>query len=487
MVPMISVIRTWSISRLGAKVVAIGIVIVLILSLLAAWSVEVGGRSLTDAIGGDSAYLASQISTSIDRGIYLKYHEMTIFSLGLTVRGALEESNALFDAMEDPYGYINETNDEWISIPMDMMNPFMQQILSNNLSTNLSFRLDEHYTVEHGVDMYGEILVMNKYGALVAMTTRSVDYMKWDKDWWQLTRENAFYIGDITYDPCSDMYGVPVCQTVYGYSGEFAGVIRGFLNIIAVAEEVGMFEHRYETEDLRIITSHGALIYSSRAFIIMDDSSDKDYYQKSTDQSGYFMAVEGERSRLYGYYHSTGYLDYSGHEWLVLVSYDSAEIMQPLSDLRTNIIILTVILALGSVLLTYSLARSITRPIGRLTQAVTDMTAGDMDRRVEIHRKDEIGQLANAFNGMAEELDDLYEDLENKVATRTAELQVSNKKLGILGSITRHDALNQLTILRGWLSMAQETVEDEASRLYLQKVELASENCRIVPGFHRGI
>jgi len=473
---MIDGIRAWSVSRLGAKLVALGVAVILILTMLTAWSVEMGGESLRDAIGGDSAYLASLISTSIDRGIYLKYHEMTILALGLVVREALEESNTIFDAMDDPYGYINETNDEWIAIPMQEMNPFMEQMINNNLSSNLSYRLDEHYTIEHGIDMYGEILVTNKYGALVAMTTRSVDYLKWDKDWWKSTLANGFSIDDMSYDPCSDMYGVSVCQTVYSYSGEFAGVIRGFINVIAIAEEVGLFEHRYESEDLRIITRHGALIYSSRAFIIMDDSSDKNYYLKSIDQSGYFTADEAERSRLYGYYHSTGYLDYEGHDWLVLVSYDYAEIMQPLSDLRTNILILAIILAAASVLVTYVLAGSITTPVRRLTRAVVDVSAGKLDRRVDIHRKDEIGQLAQAFNDMAEELDDLYNGLETKVATRTAELQVANKKLGILGSITRHDALNQLTVLRGWLSMAQETVKGEATRQYLHKVELASEN-----------
>ena len=104
------------------------------------------------------------------------------------------------------------------------------------------------------------------------------------------------------------------------------------------------------------------------------------------------------------------------------------------------------------------------------------MSHGDLDRRVEIERKDEVGQLAKAFNGMAEELDDLYHDLEAKVMTRTAELEAANKKLNILGSITRHDALNQLAVLRGWLSLAQETVTNDATREYLGKVEAASEN-----------
>ncbi|MCJ7562532.1 MAG: sensor histidine kinase, partial [Thermoplasmata archaeon] len=378
--------------------------------------------------------------------------------------------------MEDPYEYINQTDSEWTSVPINQISPFMQSLMDNNLSVNLTNRLVEHYVIEHGLDIYREILVTNKYGALVAMTSRSMDYMQGDDEWWQLTVENEFYIGDVSYDECARMYGVPVCLSVYDYSGEFAGVMRGFIDLVAVAEEAGLFEPAYETEDTRILTNNGSLIYSSRAFVFMDNLSEENYYSGSSEDSGYFIAEEGGRPRLFGYYHSTGYLDYSGHDWLVLVSYDSAEVMQPLSELRISITMLALLLAAASVFVTHMFARSITSPIKRLTKAAIDMSHGDLDRRVEVDRKDEIGQLAQAFNGMAEELDDLYEDLEVKVATRTAELQVANKKLGILGSITRHDALNQLTVLRGWLSMAQETVKNEATRQYLHKVELASEN-----------
>ncbi|MBE0519070.1 MAG: HAMP domain-containing protein, partial [Thermoplasmata archaeon] len=476
MVPVIVGLRKWSVSGIGAKVFAIALAVILLLCMLAVWSLEAGGHSLEVAIGNESTYIANRISASVDRGIYLKYHEMTLLCLGLVVRTALEGSNIAFDAMEDPYEYINQTDSEWTSVPINQISPFMQSLMDNNLSVNLTNRLVEHYVIEHGLDIYREILVTNKYGALVAMTSRSMDYMQRDDEWWQLTVENEFYIGDVSYDECVRMHGVPVCLSVYDYSGEFAGVMRGFIDLVAVAEEVGLFEPAYKTEDTRILTNDGSQIYSSRAFVFMDDLSEENYYSRSSEDSGYFIAEEGGRPRLFGYYYSTGYLDYPGHNWLVLVSYDSAEVMQPLSELRTSITLLALLLAAASVFVTHMFARSITSPLKRLTKAAVDMSHGNLDRRVEVDRKDEIGQLAQAFNGMAEELDDLYDDLEVKVATRTAELQVANKKLGILGSITRHDALNQLTVLRGWLSMAQETVKNEATRQYLHKVELASEN-----------
>ena len=58
-----------------------------------------------------------------------------------------------------------------------------------------------------------------------------------------------------------------------------------------------------------------------------------------------------------------------------------------------------VALALG-----IGLATTLTRPLRRLTDAIHAMAAGDLEQRVEVHSKDEIGELAGAFNRMSTEL-----------------------------------------------------------------------------------
>lgn len=53
-------------------------------------------------------------------------------------------------------------------------------------------------------------------------------------------------------------------------------------------------------------------------------------------------------------------------------------------------------------------------------------------------------------------------------------LEIANKKLGILGSITRHDSLNQLTILRGWLEVAKEADREGIVGDMIKKAEEAA-------------
>ena len=72
---------------------------------------------------------------------------------------------------------------------------------------------------------------------------------------------------------------------------------------------------------------------------------------------------------------------------------------------------LTLTLLLSSVgglalvyLISYIISRRITRPIAILREGVSHIAAGDLEHRVRIRSRNEIGQLAEGFNQMAQEL-----------------------------------------------------------------------------------
>ena len=71
---------------------------------------------------------------------------------------------------------------------------------------------------------------------------------------------------------------------------------------------------------------------------------------------------------------------------------------------RVQRALLLAALAAGSVglLLSFAIGRRILRPVEALTAAARRMEAGDLDQRVEVRGQDEIGDLARAFNAMAE-------------------------------------------------------------------------------------
>ncbi|GEM_PF-2320944 len=462
-------------ARLSTKFVAASLAMSVLFVSLAVYSVDASRRTLEDAVGNESIDLAGQFALSVDRGVYTKLHEIAVIALGRAIINDLNTSNTVFDAMADPEEYIDTVDSEWTSVPMDEVTPFMEGIIDCNLSLDLMARLKTHYITEHGIDMYGEIVVTNKYGAVVAMTRRTTDYRQSDEAWWQTARDQVHHVGDIEYDLSADMYGLPVCHSVFDYDGQFAGVVRAFVGVVEIVMETQFEAKNYESTEVKIISADSHMIYSSIAYSMFDDVSQTPYVQSLEGDSGYFTSVEGERNRLYAYSTFPGYLEYPGQAWLVIMSHDSEEVLMPVTVLGSRIMVVSFVLLFLFLAFTFSLSSSITRPVLRLKKATANMARGRLEERVDIRTRDELGELGRAFNDMAADLQDMYEDLEAKVAGRTKEVAAANEKLRILGSITRHDSLNQLSILRGWLSMVEENSKDPKMLEHIRKVVLASE------------
>jgi len=90
-------------------------------------------------------------------------------------------------------------------------------------------------------------------------------------------------------------------------------------------------------------------------------------------------------------------------------------------------------LILMSLVFSYILANSVITPIKKLTEGVEEIGSGNLDYRIDIRTKDEIGHLAIAFNKMTKnlkesraKLEEYSKTLEKRVDERTEEL---NKRI----------------------------------------------------------
>lgn len=78
-------------------------------------------------------------------------------------------------------------------------------------------------------------------------------------------------------------------------------------------------------------------------------------------------------------------------------------------------IILAILAGLfGSSLIAYTFARNITKPVNEMTVISSEIAMGSYDKRINMRSKDEVGQLAQTFNNMAEKLQTTISDLSDK-------------------------------------------------------------------------
>ncbi|MFB3817297.1 MAG: ATP-binding protein [Candidatus Methylomirabilales bacterium] len=158
-----------------------------------------------------------------------------------------------------------------------------------------------------------------------------------------------------------------------------------------------------------------------------------------------------------------------------------------------NLILGLGLLTLGAGLLWVRLhVRRLTRPIRTLAAGAEALARGDLDRRIAAERRDELGELARSFNGMAEslqlryrEIQELNVGLEAKVRERTKALEEANLKLRELDSLksqfvssVSHELRTPLTAIRVSIeNLLDGVVGDIAPRVqqYLVRIQDNSE------------
>lgn len=115
---------------------------------------------------------------------------------------------------------------------------------------------------------------------------------------------------------------------------------------------------------------------------------------------------------------------------IIAADYDISYI----KDLQRKAILTLVSVLLVGILISFMVRflvqRTIINPILKLNEGSKSIASGNLDSRIQIDQRDELGELAKTFNGMAESLKESFlkikeynELLEEKVKIRTQELQ----------------------------------------------------------------
>ena len=148
--------------------------------------------------------------------------------------------------------------------------------------------------------------------------------------------------------------------------------------------------------------------------------------------------------------------------WGVVVEQEQSEAFAPIKRIFiTTLAVLLIAVAMVAVI-TIFIARTITYPIEVLVKVTRKIArTGDLSHDVAAAGQDEVGQLATSFNQMIaglrqaeQRFHSLNQELEQRVARRTAELQAANNELRDFAYAVSHDLkapLLAITQLAGWI------------------------------------
>jgi signal transduction histidine kinase len=147
------------------------------------------------------------------------------------------------------------------------------------------------------------------------------------------------------------------------------------------------------------------------------------------------------------------------------VSIQKDQIYEPIKTIRW-IIYTGMFISIGLVILVSVLfSRSISKPITELKTAAKDIAGGNVDRTLQLDRKDEFGALAKSLNQMAERLRSDNETLKN----------MYDRQRQFFADIT-HEIRNPLHTISGSLEMLQlKNLPKEQQQRYLETASRQAE------------
>ena len=144
--------------------------------------------------------------------------------------------------------------------------------------------------------------------------------------------------------------------------------------------------------------------------------------------------------------------------------------------LQTQILrILAVILTAG--LLCYALALYLTAPISKLRLAARRFAGGDLHTRLDIKRRDELGELAREFDRMAERIETLVTSEKRLTQDISHELRSPLARLNVALELARSKSNSESIGLIERIATESSRLNEMISRLLvLSKLETGSEN-----------
>ena len=236
------------------------------------------------------------------------------------------------------------------------------------------------------------------------------------RDYFNISMQGTQNISAFEYSNIINSYYIAVATPLReNGTGDVIGTVNMYIPVDMIGEMVhNGVEKVGQTADAFLINNEGLLFTNTRTGEFSQGAA---FVQKIQSETAQRLAGEVSRQNI-NFYENVNYVDYEGHSVIGTIAvikigptylglnlkvHESEAMAGSVRLLRTIIAIVAVIVLISIVLVIF-LGRGIARPIKEIESVATKMAVGDVDVSLNIKSQDEIGNLANAFSKMIDNI-----------------------------------------------------------------------------------
>lgn len=405
---------------------------------------QANSEQLVDSLALKNRVIATSLIQNLDLFIDSRISDFHSLDKAKEIRDILRSSNEEFSAIEDLDTYMKEKSTSYENF--DRYLPFVTQVMERQHQQEL-ISIIQNYDQTYGFDFAEEFYLTNAYGADVVLIFGFSDYAHNNEEWWQVTKSNGLYVGDVKYYERYDSYSVPLGIAISDEEHGFIGAIRV---LIGVGPLLSDFENNIDllgaqNKEVYLLNRDGQIIYHDG--IIYGGGEILPFYDQLTQEEGNLELELDGKDQIVSYSKS-GDLDSSKLGWTVVVAQSEDDVISSLEDIRNSLVFPSVIGIILTIVIGTIITIFVSRPLEKLTQKYHDLSSGKFGEQAKSSNIHEINIISKSYNEFSSSLKKL---IQTEKDLAQANVKVKNERLLAIGELSAsmaHDMKNPLAVLK---------------------------------------
>jgi PAS domain S-box-containing protein len=289
--------------------------------------------------------------------------------------------------------------------------PLFQDVLDNEAAEEL------HKFRSH-LPGYLDLLLTDKYGAVLAATTLPDVYDQSILSWWQPAFDNGrgrVYLSQPSLDPATESRHLMIVMPVRAEPGsDLVGMLLATYNFTDIMRILAN-ESSGPTGNYNLVLPTGQMLTYSNRFVFMEQATLETLQATAADDFAW-MNLQGTTQMVSQASvtspHAGDADAIDGLHWKLIAYQEQTEAFAPLNAAWMTTLFSTLTVLSVTTGLAVVLAQMLAAPIARLTVVAKQIGAGDLSAKAQVESRDEIGTLASTFNSMLDALSLARQDLQ---------------------------------------------------------------------------